>query len=316
MKLHLTILSLMFSVSAWAGPSTSGGGFAVVCRDGNQKIKTAELLDLYEAKHLHGFELINSSGDEVKDYLRSVKNGYRLQGYNPPVTDDEIKKNRQNFYNIVNWIPSDEQLPNLNDIGKTVAVPAGCKIEPLAIFYDTQGVVSIDKSIWETLDTLSRAALITHEITYNYFRSMKLAADTTSEESRTLTAMNFSKNITPVKSGLPPGLKENSIFHSCMKTGEFSRSCDQPSEYYIFDGAVDETGNPLLRVQFTYLAGRPLIALTVLDLPHAVSFGQVFKVQSQQLHGWTAEVAQDTTSAYGIKLVIKRDNIFITELPL
>ncbi len=42
--------TFVFAGSAWGGPRSDGGGKTVVCRDENGKIKSAELLDLWEAR--------------------------------------------------------------------------------------------------------------------------------------------------------------------------------------------------------------------------------------------------------------------------
>jgi hypothetical protein len=187
LRFFATIAAIL-PLTALAGPSTSGGGFAVVCRNSTGVIESAEILDLFEARTVHKFELMKSSGDELRDYVRAVSNGYRLQGYNPPISDQEMIDNVEKFRKIMTWLPEDEKLPNLDDLGLSISVPVGCKIEPLAIFYDNQNIVVIDKAIWTAMDSLSQSALVLHEIYYHAFRQLEIDPDVNSIEARLITA--------------------------------------------------------------------------------------------------------------------------------
>lgn len=318
MKTIIMLAIFTLGMAAKAGPSTSGGGFAVVCRDSNSNtILSAELLDIYEARTVHGFEIMKESGDEVRDYIRSVKNGYRLQGYHPPISDEEIAHNLKKFYDIAEFLPMDEKLPNLDDLGSTVKAPEGCAIEPVAIFYDSENVVTIDKQIMDAMNSLSRAALITHEIQYHYFRSLDVDPDTNSLEARLTTATSFALNLNPAKLGIPTNLKSITQFHHCEVNGN-STSCTQSTDYFLRPVGFDENGRQLSRLQFTSLAGRPLLTMTTVDIPDLVNYGDIYQIQSKQLLGWTAQVAQDKTrfGGFAVKLVIRRGLTVMAEVSL
>lgn len=321
MKKLLLIISLILIIAslAEAGPSTSGGGFAIVCRNTHKVIQSAELIDLYEARHLHGFQLFEPSGNTLKDYARAIKNGYRHQGYNPPISDEELSKNAIKFMNIVQWLPKDEKLPNLNDLGETIKVPEGCFIESLAVFYDNQNVVSIDQEIWESLNSLSQAALIIHEINYHYMRQMALSPDTNSSEVRVMVATDFAINLSTAITGVPANLKLQSIYHECKVASRNPMICGaQSTSFYQVPLSPNDQGAPQFRFQFTHLAGRPLKVLTTLEIPQTVNFGDIYPIKSRQLIGWTAEIAKDSTRSNGIaiKLLIRRGTQLILELPL
>ena len=317
MKKIIFLFLLISRGFVFAGPSTSGGGFAVVCRGLRGVIQSAKLIDLYEAQTKYGYQLMPASGDFAHDYVRAARNIYRLQGYNPPVTDDEIKTRLGDFMKIVQWVPPGEKLPNLNDLGGQIAVPKGCDLEPLAIFYDRQNIVSIDKEIWDSLDSQSQAGLIVHELGYHYMRQMAVNPDTNSKDVRLFSASYFAQNLIPVQSGIPSNAKVESRFHKCNKTSPTSSSCEQATTYHRFNMTTNN-GKNYHRIQFTFLAGRPLASITILDLPMFVSQGEVFPIRSAQLIGWMAEVVKEqSASGQGsTKLLIKRGQELMVELPL
>lgn len=313
------VFGLMISMEVKAsGPSTSGGGFSVVCRSGTNQIVSAELLDLYEARTVYGFELMKSSGNLMRDYVRAVKNGYRLQGSHPDITEQEMIENVEKFQKISIWLSEDEKLPNLDDLGLKISVPFGCKIEPLAIFYDLENIVVIDREIWNAMDFLSKSALVIHEIYYRYYRHLTIDPDINSLEARLITASDFSTNLVPVRSGIPLKSSYGEILDACHFNEGNGTSCSELTTYHIFSIDSDSNERQNLRIQFTALAGRPLISQTTVDLPQRVNFGDVFPIKSRQLIGWTAEVTQDKTRFDGtaIRLLIKRGKITMAEIPL
>lgn len=318
----LVFLSLTLSaIVALAGPSTSGGGFAVVCRDVQGRIQSAELLDLYEARTMYGFELMSASGDIVNDYLRSVKNGYRHQGYAPPLPDSDFARNLENFMRSVQFLASDEKLPNLLDHGSQVVPPKSCQLEPLAIFYDTQEIITIDRQIWDSLDSLNQAALVTHEITYSEYRNLKVDPDLNSIETRRVTASDFAVNLGSVLSGIKSN--SNMIIDNCSPNIPLCAETTVAYKISEKDLQGADSEKTMMRLQFTQLAGRALKMLTFIDVPQNIQSGQMLPVQSKQLIGWTAEVVQKLFPIAGehvkvarVKLVIRRANIVMFEITL
>ena len=191
----LLISSIQFAHSA-VGTGSSGGGFAVVCRNADGKINSAELLDLYEAKNKFKYNLIESTGSLEGDYISSVSNTYRLQGYEGDVLiDSNARKNLDKFLASVVFLGKDQILPNLYDLGDHMNAPAGCDIEPLAIWYDDKDLIKIKFEIWDNLSTLDQAALVQHEISYHYERGFY---EKTSEGARAFVSTIFSVNASPV----------------------------------------------------------------------------------------------------------------------
>jgi hypothetical protein len=312
----LVFTVIAMAIEVFAGPSTSGGGFAVVCRNAKNQIQAAELLDIFEARITYEHQLFESSGDALRDYVRAVNNGYRLQGYNPPASETESRQYAINFMNHVQWLPRDEKLPNLLDTGATGNIPEGCALEPLAVFYDYQKQIIMDQEIWEKLDSRSQAGLIIHEMTYWYLRQMALNPDANSQEARLMTATNFTLSAVPARSGLPPNAVSSIKFHDCQKVGEDSTSCTQATEYYNVNFTSQMDHSTGVRLQFTYLAGRPLKTKTTLDLPLDLKVGDVYPIHSQELLGWTAEVVNGPRPTAGsLELVIRRGNEIMVVIP-
>lgn|GEM_PF-4245147 len=110
-------------------------------------------------------------------------------------------------------------MPNLHDTGETIPIPNQCHLEPVAIYYDRNDKVDIDRSIWEAWDSQSKAALVTHELIYNYLRGLSLNPSTNSEEARVLTASWFSTNLTPVNSGVPTSAERRVFFAKIVDNG-------------------------------------------------------------------------------------------------
>jgi hypothetical protein len=190
---------LSFSLCASAGPSTSGGnGYAVICRSTSGGILSAELLDLYEATYRYHLNLLPSFGNLADDYARSTP------GPNPRA---ELRR----FLQILHFARPGQSVPALNDIGDTIAIPAGCGLEPAAFFSDSADRVLVDPQIWEALNSLNQAALVSHELLYHEERECISAhienagsanehsadprCQKTSEATRRLVAEDYSERI-------------------------------------------------------------------------------------------------------------------------
>ncbi|MDG0817189.1 hypothetical protein [Bdellovibrio svalbardensis] len=314
MKSQVLLASLLLCSSSWGlvGPSTSGGGNAVVCRNQEGKIQAAEVLDLYEARQELGFDIMPSTGDVFRDYTRAVKNGYRLQGVVTPASEQEIRDNLTRFENRVKWLPKDEKLPNVGDIGSVISVPENCSIEQLAIYYDGTDQVEISQEIWFSLDSLSKAALINHEVVYKFLRTLPEKADVTSHDARITNAASFANNVVPVKRGISSSSQVSVACENFRGDG----SCISPTIFY--KALLQNTdGSGSLKLQFTALAGRPLMSETTLTIPLSVTENSVYPIVSQQLRGWSAKIVRDSSRGpWAVKALIFKGTLQITEVAL
>ena len=194
-KLIMALALPLFAYSAFAGPITSGGGFAVVCRNVKGKIDSAQLLDLYEAEKKLGLTLIESKNDVVKDLKNAVSNQYRILGFDlkDPSTDASIESALGRYKDYLNealYLPINFKLPEVSDLGLHELPPLGCNIEQVAFFDDSSEKLKISTSIWNELDSLSQAALIFHEVIY--LDKRRSNNDITSMKTRSVVGVNFS----------------------------------------------------------------------------------------------------------------------------
>lgn len=261
-----------------------GGGFAVVCRDSQNLIQSAELLDLYEGREIRKMKLMQASGDLTTDYLRGANNTYALQGYPHPVSDDELKSDLERNLSYIRFLEKDQPLPSTDDLGETVVVPAGCNLEQVAVYYDIPDKLEVSKEIWETFDSLSKAALITHEGAYRYQR---MANETTSRNSRAFTAIAYSAgDIAPVRHGIPQNHK-HCFAEFVPNTARGLAGVQFFTELYIYNSP--NTDRQVY--QFTFLFGQPLLTKTYFEMPS--DNRGFFLLKSKQLTNWTITKSHD-----------------------
>jgi len=192
----MTVKSLWFMASLMAvasaearrGVGSSGGGYAVVCRGLDRAILSAETLDLFEARTLHGLRLIEGSGDVYRDFARVVQTYRRMGGDSRPL-GSEVEDHFQQILQAIHFVPESKMLEPADDLGEVVAPPAGCAIEQLAIFKDDSNQLFVARDIWSRLDSLSQAALLQHEVAYLMFRKV---GESTSRNARRLIGQLFS----------------------------------------------------------------------------------------------------------------------------
>lgn len=256
----LVLMLISMSANASLGPSTgSGNGYVIVCEDAAGE-SSAQLLDLAEAVERYHLSLPAPSGFTLEDYARSIRNTFRLRGLDPKSADAKALNDLNHFMDLVQW--SAQPLTRLNDYGDTIPIPRNCHLEPVAIFHDDTNTVEVNSDLWMRMDSLSQAALVTHEIFYHIERGLD---ETTSEETR-LTVANIYSNsdIPPVNQGLPT---QNLM---CVTSGP---SATQASQFYAYPSS-DGQGTEL---QFSMIMGREVITKTTVAVaaPFLGEFTQV-----------------------------------------
>jgi hypothetical protein len=294
LKAFLITILFLTTGSAIAGVGSSGGGFALVCRQADGRIGNAILLDLYEAQVRLGLKLPRASGSLERDYLRSITNSYRLKGNDPSQLRPTLD-NLRDFFRLVKMTKAGERLPRLNDLGEISPLPRGCHLEQLAIFYDAKPiVVRIDSEIWKALDSLSQAALVSHEL---YYRRERIDKEPTSETTRALVGRIYAASgVVPTLAGVPRDALSCSAVH--------------PSDYYVMNvdpktGGKSMTSTrltiffayPLLspqgqgyRLQFYQWVGRSMVSKTAFDLP-GIGF-ELKQVNDRTLREWISYVTE------------------------
>jgi hypothetical protein len=168
MKIVLTIITVISSISLTfaAGGVDGGGGKGVVCRNDQNQIIKAEVLDIYEGRVQYGHRIPSSSSQvmsQADEAIRSISSGRNK------VFQDSVLK-MAHFINLRKIIlPDGTGLEDIDD-SHHVIVPKGCKIEQLANF-TKQNQILIDGEIWKNLDNTNKAALLVHEALYKWFRN-------------------------------------------------------------------------------------------------------------------------------------------------
>ena len=162
---NLYALLLAFSPLCFAGQEVGNGGDAVVCRYPNGSIKSAELLDIYEARTLRGVENNTSEKNSLEEQIQDLLERLSI-----------ISQRRANDYKteairfVANsQILQDVELENIPD-SEHVIVKKGCQIEQVAVQREPQFPEDkryvINKEIWDHFDLINKASLIMHELLY------------------------------------------------------------------------------------------------------------------------------------------------------
>lgn len=186
MKNLVMVLWMILGLSLGASAEgTRGGGKGVVCRDKNGKVKSVELLDLWEAKMLYKRKIKTSNAStqtQVAQALTGV--GPALNPFgderNPgpygsfgEVAQKNLQQTAQLFFKNseqLRWLEGVSL--SLTDDSYEIAKPADCEIEQIADFKDLPGVLYINADLYRKMNATNQAALIVHEAIYYQIRSM------------------------------------------------------------------------------------------------------------------------------------------------
>lgn len=179
--LGISVLSLMSASSFASG--VGNGGVSVVCRDANERILSAELLDIYEGKVRFGKTYDNQLDVDTKVELAQLKL-IQHPDFLAAFQEELLKVKAMMVY-----IPVGNGLTPTND-AFPVVFKKGCDFEQLAN-YTEEGDLLVSQEIYNELETVDRAALLVHETVYALFR--KDGAED-SRQARRLTAELLAKN--------------------------------------------------------------------------------------------------------------------------
>jgi hypothetical protein len=189
---NLMVLTLAFFLHApysTAGGMSTGGGSAVICRDQNNKVDKAFLLDLFEGRERFGYTIPNHSSsidEQLNDALQRISAA--------PAIFSVLKKVLANTYNNYVFLPAHLALHTSSDLGTEYAVVVldGCGLEQLG-YYESDGKLKVVSSIFHKLSSTDQAAFFMHEALYRLTRGVAGAFDSSS--ARKLTAQMFSSTV-------------------------------------------------------------------------------------------------------------------------
>jgi hypothetical protein len=281
-KILIVAVVTTVSMCALADGVDGGGGGAVVCRDPSGKIYSAELLDLYEGRSKYNISYFQSTGDPQQDYLKAVLNSYHLQGYSAEISDEEILLNITKFYQSAVFVKGGT-LPPSNDFGSLPTVPCGCAVEQLAMFhnFDRSGQIAkeeIDLDIFNALDPMSKAALVTHETEYAWLKSHN---EPTSENTRRAVAITYSDMGVPDATfGVPVGAQKHTISNK-----------ETPTVYYTYNDHEYSDVSNTCTIQFTHILGHPVLTRTTVQMPlNSIASDMVLRLTGLQFTSWYLRV--------------------------
>lgn len=193
------------------GGVSDGGGNAVVCRDASGSVTSAELLDLYEIRHLNGRTPMTDT-DPAENYFElALEGARRLEsgGFGRgTVISRMLSSKHESAVNLIEGLPPvsviSEELETartamrilgtgvaLNPVDdfSVVILPRGCHLEQAAVYRDHNNTLLIVGDIWNSFDDVNKAALLVHEAAYREMRNRKAK---TSDLTRWLVGHAFS----------------------------------------------------------------------------------------------------------------------------
>lgn len=168
MKTTLALTTLLFSLLAYAGDEIGNGGDLVVCQDVNANIKSATILDYYEARHR---EISLDLGSDELMPMQKVELALNRLFEKNNFFANQLRQKAQTFFQNANIMPNID-LTDIPD-GQELFLEHGCSIAQIAInrkvIFPQDKKFIISKDLWDLLDNNNKAGLILHEIIYDYF---------------------------------------------------------------------------------------------------------------------------------------------------
>lgn len=229
-----------------SGVDSSGGGNAVVCRNTKGRIKSAEVLDLFEARVLYGLTIPKTAETSVDLAERHIG----FAGHLNPLYFMELERDFQRVVKNAKVLPPDIGLRPIDD-SFSPALPKNCAIEQLAA-YQINNELYIDGEIWQALDETNRAALYIHESIYKAMRSFGAK---NSVRSRKITGYLLSGF--PFKPAFDSGLQK--------PDDKLCTAGDAP--FWAADAAIFvHFHDDLVTIYFVGLSGQPVVSEKTLTL--------------------------------------------------
>ncbi|NJL25278.1 MAG: hypothetical protein HC902_08935 [Calothrix sp. SM1_5_4] len=180
------------------GVSSGGGGAGVLCETetgGNTLVS----LDLFEARHVWGYEIPES--DDYEAELRRVFQRVHSvvasepRDPTPEYTESVHQEYRRNVESVLtsfSYIPAGTRLALIQDRDDILVPPKNCRIVQVISYFDQSAKgrrILVDREYWEMLGPQDRVAFLFHEMVYEVFR---LFGDKTSARARKLTGIMLS----------------------------------------------------------------------------------------------------------------------------
>lgn len=185
LKTMVAAIAFLSASVAFADVRVVGnGGHIVICKDSAGRVRSSEVLDRYEARHMGTIDL----GTETLSLETKVELGLkRIERLDRKLAKD-LRARSKDFFKTATYY-SDLALPESHDEGQVI-LGDGCGLHQLALqqmsplpsgkFY------IVNERFWKMLSGDDRAILVLHEVLYSYFHDKGAI---TSKNARLLNAM-------------------------------------------------------------------------------------------------------------------------------
>jgi len=173
LALGTLVLALPLEPARAEGGQTHGGT-AIVCRNGDGSIASAEVLDSFEARELYGLKQIGV-GDVAKarsELLNDLDRRFAGRSLYPKYLRDTLADLHGRF----KLLDPKVRLELIPDVFPKIS-QKGCTIEQLAEFDDKSGKILLDSEIFKALSPAGRLTLEFHESVYLLDRKWAKAKD-------------------------------------------------------------------------------------------------------------------------------------------
>ena len=200
------------------GGISEGGGKSVVCRNDKTKaIKSAQVLDLYEAQYQWQLKIYRTN-EPVDLQVRRAIAKLKVSGI-----FDFATLSTKEVTESLRFLNKGDRLQEIDDA--LAAVIPACPVEQLANYFNRQTVL-VNSDIWKSMTNTDRAALIVHEAIYRFDR-VNGAKD--SRRARRIVGELFSDRNIFTESPIP---KLPSTYGYCTTIGVQKRGKPYTSFYY------------------------------------------------------------------------------------
>jgi hypothetical protein len=211
MKATLLLISSLLSQPAFAGHEVGHGGGAIVCRNSQKQIESAELLDLWEANVTH--ENISYSQDSVDSQMDSALE--RLSAMTPYFAH-KVKERLSKLPKLISYLPEGMAIAPPKDAEEQF-LKEGCALEGVAKYTsspDDHDTLYINPRITAKMSPTDQAALYLHEAIYKVLRDESYDED--SIRTRRAVRMIFGKAPIPSIPKEDHLLCEDSLFQALV----------------------------------------------------------------------------------------------------
>jgi hypothetical protein len=271
------------------GVGTTGGGYAVVCRDLDKTITSATVLDLYEAMHRDHLTLLEPAGTLIAEYERFLNRLRRSVDDPRPFSKEDHDQFIGELETNYTFLPSGTVLTPTGDTGSVSPIEEGCGLEQLAVYDDGSDQIFVNTDIWVHLDSVNRMALVGHEQVYHTYR---LAGAKTSFNARRVIGEMLTTTPPPrVREGVPAANAQLECWASI-------RSQDQ--SYFIFHAYEnpDKKGESIW--QFVRVNGLDTLSLTRIQVPFVVKTEELGGSLFSEITPGSKDLYPDMTTRYYI----------------